>query len=173
MKNNIKKEAVLTIILFLFIDVLFSFATATSMTVCLSYCNYTTIQSAIYNSSTNDIISVLSGTYTENVTVNVSITLNGSAHPTISGGFNISASNVELSGFNITQGLGWDPDGTGINGAYRVGILITSGNNTVYNNYFNNITSNKGDDGVNDLDTPGTGGIAAGIYLFSSSSDLS
>src|SRR3989338_3799045 len=168
MKNNIKKEVIFRIILFsFFILVLSGFASAASVTVCSSGCNYTSIQNAINNTSAGDIISVLAGTYNENITVNVSVVLNGSAHPTIYGGFNISASNVELYGFNITDGLGWDTDGTGTTGAYRIGIFISSSNNSIHNNIINNITAIDGDTG----DSGGIGGIGVGIYFSGSSNN--
>ncbi len=164
MRYNHKK--IWQILLFCIAFLLFSsFVAAVTLTVCTGGCNSTTIQGAINNASASDIINVLNGTYTENVTVNKSVILNATAYISLSGGFNISASNVGLHGFNITDGMGWDTDGSGIIGAYRVGILIISNNNSVYNNIINNITAINGDTGPGTGNSGGTGGIGVGIYL--------
>src|SRR3989338_10711012 len=100
------------IILFIIIVLIFliklNLATAVTVTVCTSGCNYTAIQGAIYNASSGDVINVLNGTYTENITVNASVTLNATPYISLTGGFNVSASSVTIKGFNITEGIKLD-----------------------------------------------------------------
>ncbi len=159
---------IILLVLFIFFINLVS---AASVTVCPLSCNYSSIQNAVYNASNGDIINVLNGSYNENVTVNQSVTLNASSYISLTGGINISADNVTIRGFNITQGISWDPDGSGINGAYAAGILITNNNTIIQNNYISIINSTKGNDGIVDGDTAGDGGIAAGIYLSGSANN--
>ena len=52
---------------------------ANTYTVCLSGCDYTSIQEAVNAAQPGDIIEVQSGTYYENVVVNNSLTLKGNS----------------------------------------------------------------------------------------------
>ena len=72
--------------------------------------NFTTIQAAIDNASSGDIIYVWSGYYQENLVVNKTITMigNGTYNSTIDGFYrgyclNVSASWVNITGFEIIQ----------------------------------------------------------------------
>jgi len=100
--------------------------------------NYTTIQAAVNNSSSGDIILVYPGTYTENVNVSVAnisiLSYSGNPGDTIvkrlnvlSHNFKITANNVTISGFNIT--------GAGSTGIYMSGF---SGAN-ITNNRFSGV----------------------------------
>ena len=141
---------------------------AITVSVCSSGCNYTTIQAAVYNASNGDVINVSSGAYTENVTINVSVFLNATPYISLTGGFNITESNVTITGFNITSGIALGQSGR--TGTYRIGILIESGNNSITKNILNNITGENGDDSSDDS-TGGDGGIGAAIYLSISASN--
>jgi len=88
-----KIKIILSIIVLIFLIKLDS-ATAENITVCTTGCNYTSIQGAVYNASRGDVINVLNGSYSENITVNVSVTLNATPYILLTSGFNISASNV-------------------------------------------------------------------------------
>jgi len=92
--------------------------------------HFTSVQSAIDYASSGDTIIVYDGTYYENVLVDKSVVLNSGESAIIDGGgtgstVNISASNVELSGFEIT--------GSG-SGSADAGLKISSNHNTVKNN---------------------------------------
>ena len=65
---------------------------------CNGHGNYTTIQGAIDNANTGDIIYVWAGTYNENVLVNKSVNLigNGSAVTIIDGGKNGSVISIDI-----------------------------------------------------------------------------
>jgi hypothetical protein len=69
---------------------------------------YHTIQDAITAASAGDTITVASGTYSEHVTINKSVTIDGQTGATlsvadgsVSNGFTISANNVTIEGFKI------------------------------------------------------------------------
>jgi parallel beta-helix repeat protein len=93
---------------------------------------YSTITEAYNNASNYDVIIVGDGIYTENISIQIPITIrseNGSASTIIQPGsgtlvFNITANNVTIDGFNITNGTG-----------PTVGILADSVSNcTIINN---------------------------------------
>jgi parallel beta-helix repeat protein len=99
---------------------------------------YKTIQEAINNASSGDIIFVRNGMYAENIVINKSITLIGEGREsTIIDGkatgnvISIKASNVTISGFTIKNS---DPfKGCGILIERSGNIII--GNNNIINNY--------------------------------------
>ena len=68
---------------------------------------YHTIQDAINDANDGNIIVVHNGTYMENVVVNKSVTLINGSKPLVDGmggtAFNITADNVSIVGFNITN----------------------------------------------------------------------
>ncbi len=123
--------------------------------------NYTKIQDAIDNASSGDTIYVYSGTYNENVIVNVSINLTGENkdNTTIDGSKNgntvtITADWVNLSEFTIQNG-GEEEDDAGlrvesnytnitnniIKDCDASGLFLEgANNNTIFNNTFTNIT---------------------------------
>jgi len=96
------------------------------------------IQEAINNASSGDIIYVLSGTYQENIVINKSITLIGEnrENTIIDGGgignvISIQASDVNISGFTIQNG---DPrKGCGIYAERTRNVVIS--NNNIKTNY--------------------------------------
>src|SRR3989344_1452744 len=90
---------------------------AINITVCASGCNYTTIQEAVYGALLGDTIDVLNGSYNENITVNVSVMIKGVPYILVTGGFNVSKSNVTIEWFNITSGVVLDRGG--LAGSYR------------------------------------------------------
>ncbi len=71
--------------------------------------NYTVIQDAINDSSDGDTVFVYSGTYSENVWVNKSITLKGESkdNTTINGSVIVIEAFVNLSGFKIESDSWW------------------------------------------------------------------
>lgn len=108
------------------------------ITVCLSgSCNFTTIQGAVDAASNGKIITVLAGTYNENVDVNKSLELFGAgASMTFVNAtnpsdhtFNLTATSTNLSGFTIQNATGTS----------YAGIYITANNASILNN---NISKN-------------------------------
>lgn len=102
--------------------------------------NYTSIQEAIDNSATGDIIYVKSGTYDETVTLNKpGVALygvdTGDGNPIVSGDgvdstITLSADGCTIEGFVIMN-----------SGNPHAGVSVTSSNNTISNNV---VTSNRG-----------------------------
>lgn len=90
---------------------------AADWTVCASGCTYTTIQAAIATAGAGDTITVSAGTYAENLTVNKAVALVGplanvdvsgrtAAGPdeaTIQGLVTVTASDVSINGFSLTN----------------------------------------------------------------------
>lgn len=82
---------------------------ASSVSVCASGCDYTTIQDGINNVDTGGTVNVQAGTYTgSNILVNKSVTLQGVPgtkvvvpNVTETNAFNVQAHNVTISGFEI------------------------------------------------------------------------
>ncbi len=104
--------------------------------------NFSTIQAAIDDAATvsGDVIEVDAGTYTENVTVNKSVTIKGANFGTagcgtrvtesiVAGGtgtaFTVSANDVTIDGFNVTGVTGIAS--TGVGGMKFKNNLITAG----------------------------------------------
>ena len=99
------------------------------------YANYTSIQLAINNATSGDIILVYNGTYRENVIVNKTLNLTGIGMPVIDGmnkgnTVKIEANNCTIKGFKIVNS----------SSAWGVaGINVASKNNTISTNIiFNN-----------------------------------
>ena len=86
-------------------------ASADTITVCSSGCNYTTIQAAVNAASSGDTVYVYNGSYTENIDISTaSLTLEGegrddvtvtaaSAYDPV---FKVTADYVNISGFHVT-----------------------------------------------------------------------
>lgn len=112
---------------------------AKNLTVCPGGCTYSSIQNAINASSNGDTISVLSGTYFENVNVTKKIILRGIGMPVVDAGGNGSAITLAVDGITLegfTVIWGWDGD---YYSSTSAGIRVTSNNNTlVKNNASNN-----------------------------------
>ena len=116
-RNNFIKIIGLILIAALFFAVLpSSGATAqTTINVCGSGCDYTSIQAAIDAAAAGDIIEVAEGTYNENISIPKSLTLQGEGRDLVtiegvspttdSGVLEIKADNVIIDGFTI-QGVG-------------------------------------------------------------------
>lgn len=106
-----------------------------ALTVCQSGCSFTSIQVAIDAAKDGDTIEVQSGTYFEHVDIRKSLNIfgvnNGSGMPLVNASgygsaITISADNVTLSGFNVTD--------SGHCGCGNAGISVLSSNNTVTKN---------------------------------------
>ena len=104
--------------------------------------NYPTINNAVGNASQGDIILVKSGTYYENIAINKPLSIIGENPSTFiigSGGtpnksvFNVSASNVRISGFTITS-LNYTTSTK-----YATGIAIAGDNCSITNNNIANV----------------------------------
>ena len=166
-------------------------ASADTITVCPSGCDYTTIQAAVNAASPGDTVFVYSGTYTENVNVNKRLTLQGEGADVVtvtsihgSSVFYVNVNWVNISGFRATGGY----VGIYLNGANHCNISENNASNNIHNGIAlgnssncvltNNIAnSNNGDAGIgigesshNTL-TGNTGNLNGidGIYLSNSS----
>ncbi len=117
-------------------------ANAATLTVCLSGCEYSSIQKAIIASSNGDTILVKGGTYLENVKVNKKLTLRGVGNPVVNAGgrgnaIMLSANGISLEGFTATG-----------SGGYSAGIKVTSNNNTLTGNNASNNGNEYGGFGI-------------------------
>jgi len=119
---------------------------ASTLTVCSSGCNHTSIRAAINNASNGDTINVDAGTYTEDLVINSSknnleivsnnsSTIKGINH-VISASFPLALPNIEILGENIKiHGFTIEsPDYA--TGYYSSGIVIGGKNIEIYNNNF-------------------------------------
>lgn len=121
--------------LFLIMTLIIGSANATRITVGPDDADYDQIQEAVDNASIGDIIEVRSGTYLEHVSIAKALTLisldTGKGLPIINASgsgsaLTLMANGSIVEGFNLT--------GSGHCGCGNAGILVKSGNNTVYNN---------------------------------------
>jgi parallel beta-helix repeat protein len=125
------------------------------------------IQQAINSANPGDIVNIPSGTYYENVIINKTITLVGAGRDTtiingqnISTTVTVSASNVSISGFEITNGCDESllvessafscviHDNT-VSFGYIRGIALFGGNQQVYGNIVHDIGFNTSANGCN------------------------
>ncbi len=141
--------------------------------VCLNGCVYTTIQAAIEAAEDGDVVEVGSGTYSENVVVDKSITLRGvntgEGVPIVNALGNgstviLSADGIVLEGFYITNAGSYPSAGIEIvssdnliagNGVWNsewVGIYLKGSTNTTISEC---ISSNNGNDGILIFRAPG------------------
>ena len=105
------------ILLIIILIILTNNALGVTRTVCISGCDYTTIGAAVSASNPYDVIDVYTGTYNENININVPyLTLKGNGYDnthiylndlTIS----ITTSHVNISGFNVSGGTTLFSDG--------------------------------------------------------------
>ncbi|MDI9616939.1 MAG: NosD domain-containing protein [Methanothrix sp.] len=108
---------------------------ATAVTVCGEGCDFSSVQEAINAAHAGDTIEVHSGIYFEHVYISKSLTLigldTGGGMPVIDAegigsAITISADNVTLSGFKVTN--------SGKCGCGNAGINVLSNNNTITDN---------------------------------------
>ena len=90
------------------------FAQASTLKVCPTGCNYTSIQDAVYAAHPNDTIEVHSGTYNESVILTKNIDFNGidtgSGEPIVNGGLYKNGFDSSLRGFSfldINSAIPW------------------------------------------------------------------
>ncbi|MCD6481346.1 MAG: right-handed parallel beta-helix repeat-containing protein [Thermoplasmata archaeon] len=156
---------------------------------------YLTIQDAIDDANDGEIVVVHDGVYRENVNIDKSITLKNGSKPVIDGmgdiAINITANNVTIEGFNITNsscGIKCITSGLHIlnntlyNCSYGI-VLLHSDHNYVYNNNISGVIAEDACgiylDYVNDstfinnsiFDYRMVTGSACGIYLGYSSNN--
>ena len=121
-----------------------------AITSVLSMNTFYTIQDAVNAASSGDTINVGAGTYTENVTISKSLSLQGSTGANLTGYVTITSDNVTVKGMNITN-----PSG-------NFGIVATDHSNlTVSNNT------------IHDIGTSLTEGSAQAVAVISSAADVS
>ncbi|MEN6396625.1 MAG: NosD domain-containing protein, partial [Methanoregula sp.] len=116
-KHSLTRSALLAVLFFLLTALCWVPATAGTITVCSSGCNYTSIQEAINHASEGDTIDVMNGTYYELVTIDKSLVIRGESPEgtVINGNYSgdvvtIVADDVVFSGFTVTAGsLVFDP----------------------------------------------------------------
>lgn len=113
-------------------------AQAATITVGPEGCDYASIQRAVEEANPGDTISVLSGTYRENVVVDTTLILrgtdSGSGKPIVDGkgvgsAVILSSDRITLEGFVVKN-----------SGFGKAGIEVTSNNNYIRNNF---VTDNK------------------------------
>lgn len=110
-------KLVLTIVAILLIA---GFAQASTLTVCSSGCDYTSIQTAVYAAHPNDTIEVQSGTYNESIILTKDISLfkgtdTGIGEPIVNGDLYKNDFNSALRGFSfqsINSGIPYTKDMT-------------------------------------------------------------
>ena len=109
-----------------------------------------TIQDAVNAASSGDTINVGAGTYTENVTISKSLSLQGSTGANLTGYITITSDDVTVKGMNITN-----PSG-------NFGILATDHSNLTFSN-----------NTIHDIGSSLIEGSAQAIAVISSAADVS
>ena len=149
--------------------------TGTTLTVCASGCDFTTIQSAINASGPGNTIEVRSGIYYEHVNVNKQLTLQGidtgSGLPVVDAGSSGSAITISADGCTVE---GFEARNSGKNFPCA-GKHVTSNNNAIADNK----ASGNNWDGISLKASNGnmvsgntlTNNTASGIYLQSSNNN--
>lgn len=117
------------------------FVSASVLDVCLSGCSYSTIQSAIDNSSIGDTVSIASGTYVESVVVNQSVSIVGNGSMSIvqplvdANGFNVSVDGVVVQDLRIVLST---------SGVDAQAIAVSNSSNVVLANLIIDTSGDKG-----------------------------
>lgn len=141
-KNNTARIMIGIVVGILLFTMSLSSASAATITVNATGvgADYLSIQAAINNANTNDIIEVQSGTYLENVVVNKTLSLKGFGMPLVNASgsgtaITVTSGGSMIDGFNVT-GSGTDWNG----GDADSGIKIKSDGNSILNSSagFNN-----------------------------------
>jgi len=114
---------------------------------------YSSIQSAVDAAGSGDTITVETGTYSENVTVDIPLTLLAGGTPTLQGCISISIDNATVSGFSFDGG-GVCPSSSTLGAVY---LLANTGGHTITNNV---------------LSGPGASVVCRGILFGSNVSDV-
>jgi hypothetical protein len=115
----------------------------TTITVCSSGCNYTTIQAAVNAALAGDTITVASGAYAETVSITKNLTLRG-AQAGVAGSSHSGAEST-VTGFSVTS-ADVTIDGFEVNPSASTGAAVTlQGGNPVVEN---TVIKGYGDEGV-------------------------
>ncbi|MBS3802319.1 MAG: right-handed parallel beta-helix repeat-containing protein, partial [Candidatus Thermoplasmatota archaeon] len=149
--NEAKRSVVMMGTLFLGLIVVFMAQGAMGATTTVgpagSGADYTTIQDAINASSDGDTIRIWDGTYTENVIVNKSVTIEANSSVVLDGqgnnGTKITVSNVTIQNLSIINCN---------NSMNTAGVYIYNSSNTLNNVTLDNITVNNSTGGVFGID---------------------
>ncbi len=110
-------------------------------TVCSDWwsCDYTTIQDAVDNAFSGDVICVEPGEYDENVTVDNDVTIiaeNQTNMPQVKGSFNLTVDDAAVLFMNISDGKSFSCS----SGSCISGIFLNANNVSVSDNYFSNLS---------------------------------
>ncbi|GAH64389.1 unnamed protein product, partial [marine sediment metagenome] len=126
--------------------------------------------SAIDAANPGDTVFVYDGYYFEEIITNKTVILKGESNQNtiVWGGFNVSANSTTIEGFKIVYGMEWDPDNSGPNGIYKIGIYAKSSLNLFLNNSISNMLGGNGENRTGTWSRGGDGGAGCGIYLFNS-----
>lgn len=128
-----------------------SVAHAATLTVCASGCDYTSIQAAVAAASPGDTITVAAGTYTEQVTVSKSVTLQGagSGSTTIKAPASLTGDASGMKNIITVTGAGVTAEITGFTisgpgpagcGSINVGVMVRDGATlNIHDNTISNI----------------------------------
>jgi hypothetical protein len=149
-------------------------AQSDTLTVCASGCDYTSIHAAVAAASPGDTIDVAAGTYSGNLLIDESVTIQGAGadQTTILGGATVimisPTISVTVSGVTITGGQYENPVGgnlyTGGGGIFNAGAL-TLADSVVRGN----TATGNGGAGADDYDRLGLGG---GLFNFCAEATL-
>ena len=125
--GSMRRVGIFTIVFLFFLFILTSSAFATEITVCSSGCDYVTIQNAIGNATSGDIINVSAGSYTENLIIDQTLVLHGAGSDsvTLTGQEKVRANNVSLDGFTVVGTVIIDDSISPINGGVIFNNIIT------------------------------------------------
>lgn len=172
-----------TLLVILFLGIIIKPAKAKTITICASGCDYTLIQQAVNYANVGDTLLLATGTYTENITIPISLTIqgedvnftiiNGNGEITnqrvisITQGAVVTITDVTITNGRTANGVSASGDckigNPGVNGGgiYNIGTL-TLKDSLITNNHSG--VGGNGSPGVNCGGTGGAGGAGGGIY---------